>query len=267
VTLIAPYAVFIIDHLAQQQDVAQWYQQDLDESPLHISVFAGTEYQSLAEVGPQLLYTPIESELYLLAKHQLEQTGAGAVFYTESSFKQVSSWARKAVTVATEHGSALCRFFELSFLTDACQVLGEQRFWQHLDPVSQIGIYQHGEWTDYQPSPGLKTVDVAQPLFISDQEFKQLTQLRERRFYQQLTNNYHGHIVAINPFEWVQAQCQIASSFGFETHYLNEQWLRAALQFGEAFYQAEVINQHLEPGPLTPLRRWLSIEKLLAANN
>ncbi|MCV6612032.1 MAG: hypothetical protein OIF55_14745, partial [Amphritea sp.] len=102
-------------------------------------------------------------------------------------------------------------------------------------------------------------------LLITQDEFEQLTQLRERRYYEDLARTYEAHIPAINPIDWVQSQCQLAIAYGFDTQYLNEQWLRAAMQYGENFYQHEAINGYLDQKTLTPLRRWQSIERVLTA--
>ena len=259
------YAVFIIDHAAAHDDVSQWYQHDLDNPPLHISVFAGTEYQHLAGVGPQLLYTQVESELFDLARTQIEQTEEGAVFYTDAPFSDVCCWVRQAVSVATEHGRALCRCFEVGFINSAEQVLGEQRFWQHLNPMSGFSVYEGHEWSRAHPPLALTELQSAADLLITQHESEQLTQLRERRYYEGLTRTYEAHIPAINPIDWVQSQCRLATAYGFDTQYLNEQWLRAALQYGETFYQHEAINGYLEQETLTPLRRWQSISSTLAA--
>lgn len=260
------YAVFIIDHATAHDDVSQWYQHDLDNPPMHIAVLAGTEYQHLAGVGPQLLYTQVESELFDLARTQIEQTEEGVVFYTQAPFSDVCCWARQAVSVTTEHGRALCRFFEVGFLNSAEQVLGEQRFWQHLYPISGFSVYQDGVWSRTQPSLALAALQSEAVLLITQRESDQLTQLRERRFYEGLARAYEAHIPAVNPVDWVQSQCQLATAYGFDTQYLNEQWLRAAIQYGETFYQHEAINGYLEQKTLTPQRRWQSIESVLTAS-
>ncbi|MCV6590418.1 MAG: DUF4123 domain-containing protein, partial [Marinobacterium sp.] len=201
------YAVFIIDHAAAHDDVSQWYQHDLDHPPLHINVFAGTAYQHLAEVGPQLLYTAVESELFELAKKQIEQRGEGVIFSTVALFPDICRWAQQAVSVATEQGQALCRFFEVGFITHAAQVLGEQRFWQYLYPLSACAVYEDGEWSQAQRPLALTALQSEADLLITQDEFEQLTQLRERRYYEDLARTYEAHIPAINPIDWVQSQC------------------------------------------------------------
>ena len=262
-TLSEQYAVFIFDHVSAREDVSQWYQHDLDEPPLHLAVFAGTEYQNLTEVGPQLLYAPVESELYDLARNQIEQHGEGAVFFTNAPFSEVCPWARQAVSVTTEYGQALCRFFEVSFLSDAGQVLGEQRFWQHLYPMNEISTFQNGEWSGCQPSETFQ-MDSSEPeLFITQNEFDQLTWLRERRDYEDLARTYEAQIRAINPVDWVQSQCRLATAYGFKGRYYKEQWVRVALQHGDDFFQRRVITRYLDQQELTSWERWELIKQEL----
>ncbi|MCV6588817.1 MAG: hypothetical protein OIF57_07305, partial [Marinobacterium sp.] len=104
-------------------------------------------------------------------------------------------------------------------------------------------------------------------LLITQDEFEQLTQLRERRYYEDLARTYEAHIPAINPIDWVQSQCQLAHTHGFHTHYFKERWMRAALQYGEQFYQRHAIIQHLAQNGLTPQERWDRIEQVLTPIN
>ena len=263
------YAVFIIDHADTKDYVAQWYQQNVDISPQHITVFAGTEYSHWAEigVGPQLLYTPAVSELFDLAKQQIEQQDDGVIFYTSASFDEVCTWAQQAVSVASEHGPALCRFFEVNFILSAPHVLGELRFWQHLSPMHEVNLCHQGAWLRQQPSAQYTVSDAANELFITQHEMEQFSELRQQRLYQQLAETYRAHIPTTDVVQWVQTQCQPAQAYGFDTRHLLEQWLRAVLHYGENFYQHRDIQLYLKQTEFTPSERWELIEQALTTAN
>lgn len=260
------YAVFILDHDKTKADVSQWYQHDLNDPPKHTAVFADTPFQALSEIGPQLLHVSVESDLFHIAKKQVEQQGQGCIFYTNSSFETVCDWASQAVSVSIDNRRALCRFFAFDFVQGASQVIGEERWSCYLAPIEKIDCYKDEEWflTAVQQITPSREV---QEFYISQEELERLTNYREERFYKTLADYYKAQITAINAYDWVKAQCKKAKSLDFESHYIQEQWLRNTIQYGENFSLRIDIKECIQNQADTPLRRWQNIEDLLASSN
>lgn len=257
------YAVFIIDHARTKEMVSEWYKQNIDTLPQHVSIFAGTKYDELAVVGPQLLYTAVDSDLYELGRHQISEKGEGVVFYTHAQFPQVCEWASSLVAIKTEHGGALFRFYEPSIIDVAEEALGKERWWALLPAIVMIESFSEGQWVSYKNSPlGLYSTDLTDALLTSD-DLDRLSHCREYKFYQKLVGNYHQNIQASDQIAWVSAQCTYAKDFQFVTHYLQEQWVRTALIYGENFYQHQQLQSVLKDVSFTAMRKWKMIESLL----
>lgn len=257
------YAVFIFDHARTAEMVSEWYKQSLDVEPEHVSVFAGTKYDELAKVGPQLLYTIVDSELYELGRHQIVKQGEGVIFYTHTKFPQVCEWASSLVAIKTEHGGALFRFYEPSIIDVAEEALGNERWWALLPPIAMIENFTEGQWASYKNSQlGLSSSDLTDAILTTD-DLDRLSRCREYKFYQKMVGNYQQQIKASDPITWVSAQCSYAKNFQLETQYLQEQWIRAALINGDHFYQHQQLQSVLKDVSFTAMRKWKMIESLL----
>lgn len=243
--------------------VSEWYQQNLDERPEHILLFAGTKYDKLANVGPQLLYTPVDSELYDLGRHQIDEQGEGVVFYTRAGFPDVCEWATGLVAVKTEHGGALFRFYEPSIIDVVEEAFGKERWWTLLPIIVMVEHFSEGVWVNYENSQlALTSRDVKYASLTSD-ELNRLSRCREFKFYQKIADNYQQQIRATDQIEWVSVQCTNAKNYQLETQYLLEQWVRAALLYGDHFFLHQQLQSVLKDVSFTAMRKWKVIEPLL----